>query len=95
MVRRRSDDAAETPAPDLITIEPGSTTFGTLQSNLDRSRSFAASGGKLTRLAFPSTEIQAYGNTAIIYTSYEMDLARGGQSHTERGMATEVFLFKS
>ena len=80
--------------PELITIEPGSTTFGTLQSNLDGSRGFAAGGGKLKRLVFPSTEIQAYGNTAIIYTSYEMDLESGGQSQTERGMATEVFLLK-
>jgi hypothetical protein len=79
--------------PELITIEPGSTTFGTRESTLQGSQSFAAGGGKLTRLAFPSTEIQVYGNTAILYTSYEMDLAAGGQSHTERGMATEVFVF--
>jgi hypothetical protein len=78
---------------ELITIEPGSTAFGTRTSTLEGSQSFAAGGGKLTRLAFPSTEIQAYGNTAILYTSYEMDLASGGQSHTERGMATEVFVF--
>ena len=80
--------------PELITIEPGSTTFGSRGSTLEGSRSFAAGGGTLTRLAFPSTEIQVYGNTAILYTSYEMDLAGGGQSHTERGMATEVFVFK-
>jgi hypothetical protein len=80
--------------PDLITIEPGASSFGTLQSNLDGARGFAASGGKLTRLAFPTTEIQVYGNTAILYTSYEMELTSGGESHAERGMATEVFLFK-
>jgi hypothetical protein len=79
--------------PELITIEPGSTAFGTRTSTLEGSQSFAAGGGKLTRLAFPSTEIQVYGNTAILYTSYEMDLASGGQAHTERGMATEVFVF--
>lgn len=80
--------------PELITIDPGSTAFGTLTSNLDGSRSFAAGGGKLTRLVFPTTEIQSYGNTAIIYTSYEMDLQSGGQTRTERGMATEVFVLK-
>jgi hypothetical protein len=80
--------------PELITIEPGSGTFGTLTSTLDGSRSFAAGGGKLTRIAFPSTEIQVYGNTAILYTSYEMDLQSGGQARNERGMATEVFVFK-
>ncbi|HEX6463958.1 MAG TPA: nuclear transport factor 2 family protein [Vicinamibacterales bacterium] len=79
--------------PELITIDPGSNTFGTRASTLEGSRNFAAGGGKLTRLAFPSTEIQVYGNTAILYTSYEMDLGTGGQSHTERGMATEAFVF--
>ena len=80
--------------PELITIDPGSPAFGTLQSNLEGSRGFAGSGGKLTRIAFPSTEIQVYGNTAILYTSYEMELQSGGQARTERGMATEVFVRK-
>ncbi|HEX3702139.1 MAG TPA: nuclear transport factor 2 family protein [Vicinamibacterales bacterium] len=80
--------------PELITIEPGSRTLGTRTSTLDGSRGFASGGGKLARIAFPSTEIQVYGNTAILYTSYEMDLATGGESHSERGMATEVFVFK-
>jgi ketosteroid isomerase-like protein len=78
--------------PELVTIEPGSTTFGTRASTVAGSKGFAAGGGKLTRIVFPSTEIQVYGNTAILYTSYEMDLSNGGQSHTERGMATEVFV---
>lgn len=78
--------------PELLTIEPGSATPGTRVSTLAASRSFAAAGGRLTRLAFPSTEIQAYGNTAILYTSYEMDLQTGGETRTQRGMATEVFV---
>ena len=80
--------------PELITIEPGSTTFGTLTSTLAGSRGFAAGGGKLTRIVFPTTEIQVYGSTAILYTSYEMDLQSEGKKRTERGMATEVFVNK-
>jgi ketosteroid isomerase-like protein len=80
--------------PELITIEPNSAAFGTRTSTLEGSRSFAAAGGKLTRLVFPSTEIQVYGNTAILYTSYEMDLQSGGQTRRESGMATEVFVHK-
>lgn len=78
--------------PELITIEPESETFGTYTSNLTGSRGFAASGGKLLRLVFPRTELQAYGNTAILYTTYEMDLFAGGKSTTTRGVATEVFV---
>jgi hypothetical protein len=78
--------------PELITIEPGSGTFGTRASTLDGSRGFAASGAKLTRLVFPRTEVQAYGSTVILYTTYEMDLLVSGKTSTERGVATEVFV---
>jgi hypothetical protein len=81
--------------PELITIEPHSDTFGSFTSTMEGSRGFAAGGGQLTRLAFPSTEIQVYGNTAIVYTSYEMDLQSGGQTRSERGMATEAFVLKN
>jgi hypothetical protein len=80
--------------PELITIEPGSSGFGSFTSTMEGSRGFAAGGGKLTRLAFPSTEIQVYGNTAMLYTSYEIDLQSGGQTRSERGMATEAFVLK-
>ena len=80
--------------PELITIEPHSETFGSFTSTLEGSRGFAAGGGKLTRLAFPSTEVQVYGNTAVLYTSYKLDLQSGGQTRSERGMATEAFVLK-
>lgn len=79
--------------PELVTISPD-RPLGTRDSELASSRDFASSGGKLTRLAFPTTEIQVYGNTAILYTSYEFDLQTGGQTRSERGMATEVFVRK-
>jgi hypothetical protein len=50
------------------------------------------SGGKLARLVFPRTDIQSYGNMAILYTTYEMDLVNGGQTSSQRGVATEVFV---
>ena len=78
--------------PELITIEPSSATFGTLESNLEGSRGFAAGGGKLTRLVFPTTEMQAYGATVIVYTTFEMDLLEAGKTRTERGAATEIFV---
>jgi ketosteroid isomerase-like protein len=78
--------------PELITIEAGSGAFGTRASSVDGARRFAASGGKLARLVFPRTEIQSYGNTAIVYTTYEMDLVNGGETATQRGAATEVFV---
>jgi Domain of unknown function (DUF4440) len=78
--------------PELITIESASGEFGTLDSNLAGSRAFAASGGKLTRIVFPRTEIQAYGATAVLYTTYELDVLADGKTTTRRGAATEVFV---
>jgi ketosteroid isomerase-like protein len=78
--------------PELVTIGPGSDRFGSRASNLEASRGFAAAGGKLARLVFPRTEFQAYGNTVILYTTYEMDTVSDGKTKTERGAATEVFV---
>jgi hypothetical protein len=77
--------------PELITLD-GSGAFGSLASNLEQSRGSAASGTTLERLVFPRTEVQAYGSTAILYTTYELDLVAGGKKNTERGTATEVFV---
>jgi ketosteroid isomerase-like protein len=77
--------------PELITLED-SDEFGSRTSTIEGSRGFAASGGKLTRLVFPRTEFQAYGQTVILYTTYEMDVTTGGKTRTDRGVATEVFV---
>ena len=77
--------------PELVTLESAGT-FSNLDANVAASRAFASGGNKVTRLVFPKTEIQAYGATAILYTTYEMDVASGGQTRTERGAATEVFV---
>jgi hypothetical protein len=78
--------------PELVTIDPDSTEFGTFASNLAGARAFAASGGTLTRLVFPRTELQAYGSTVILYTTYELDRSAGARTSTERGVATEIFV---
>jgi len=78
--------------PELITMHSGNDDFGTYDSIVSGSERFAKGGGKLTRLAFPRTEFQAYGNTVIIYTTYELDIEQGGSVRTERGKATEVFV---
>jgi ketosteroid isomerase-like protein len=47
---------------------------------------------KLAKLEFPSTEIQAYGNTAIIYSTYLYELEKDGQRKQSSGRVTEVFV---
>ena len=63
------------------------------KSTLADSRANAASDAKLTRLTFPRTEFQAYGNTAVLFTTYEMDIrSSDGRMRTVRGAGTEVFV---
>ena len=78
--------------PELVTLYPGESGWGTRDAVIEASRAFAAGGGRLVRLEFPRSEVQAYGNTVVIYTSYELDVERGGAVTTERGKATEVFV---
>lgn len=77
---------------ELMTLGPGTDGFTGRDGILAASTRFTSGGGKLLRLAFPRTEIQAYGATAIIYTSYELEVAEGGKNRVERGKATEVFV---
>jgi ketosteroid isomerase-like protein len=80
--------------PELVTLHPGSDAFGTYESIVAGSERFAKSGATLTRLTFPRTEFQRYGNTVVLYTTYELETTNAGKAQTERGKATEVFVFR-
>lgn len=77
--------------PELITLG-AEDDFGTFDVVTKSSAEFAKSGGKLRSLAFPRTEIQAYGATAIIYTTYALETEHDGKVSKEEGKATEVFV---
>jgi len=79
---------------ELITIEAHGDSFGHRAQVLAAAEQTAKSGTRLTRLEFPQTEIQMYGNTAIIYTSYLYELEREGKKSTSSGRATEVFVMR-
>ena len=79
---------------ELVTIGPGGSQFGNRSSILAGSAAVAQSGAKLTRLEFPKTEIQMYGNAAFVYSSYSYDLENNGERKTFSGRATEVFVIR-
>jgi hypothetical protein len=53
---------------------------------------FQAGGGKLLRLEFPRTEIQGFGDVAIIWTSYVVETEENGKRSVSSGRATEIFV---
>jgi len=79
---------------DTVVLEgPVDAPFVRKPQILESARRAAAAGSKLVRLEFPQTELQVYGATAILYTTYLFELENiQGQRQTTTGRATEVFV---
>src|SRR5437016_14216033 len=81
---------------ETIAIDPGGDpNWSGRQKILEGSVEFAKNGGKLIKLEFPKTEIQAYGMTAVIYSIYSYELEVGGKRTTNTGRVTEVFVLRN
>lgn len=80
---------------DTITIEPGGGEFGNQKAVLNGAAQFAQSGAKLARLEFPKTEIQCYGFTAIVYSTYLYELEKDGKHSPNSGRVTEIFVLRN
>lgn len=79
---------------EAVAIEAGSDAWEDRAAILEGSRRFAEGGGRLVRLEFPRTDIQAYGNTFVLYTSYVAEVESQGKRSTTTGRGTEVFVFR-
>ena len=77
---------------ETIAIDNGNEGWSDRAAVLAGAKRFADSGGKLVRLEFPKTEIQVYGNTIIIYTTYLYETEVNGSRSTASGRATEMFV---
>jgi ketosteroid isomerase-like protein len=80
---------------ETIAIESGNNNWSNRQTILDGSIQFVKGGGKLVKLEFPTTEIQVYGATAIVYSNYSYELVQGGQRINQSGRVTEVFVLRN
>jgi len=77
---------------DTVAINAGEEVWHDRASVLAGSADFAASGAKLISLEFPRTEIRAYGDTIILYTTYSYEIESGGKREAYSGRGTEVFV---
>jgi ketosteroid isomerase-like protein len=85
--------ALERLIPDeVITIDPGSEEWSNKARVLSGAKGFAESGAKLVKLEFPKTEMQVYGNTVLIYTTFLYEIESGGKKNVRTGRATEMFV---
>ena len=77
---------------ETISIDDGSKEWGNRASILANAKRLADSGAKLIRLEFPKTEMQVYGNTVILYTTYLYEIEVNGEHKTTIGRGTEIFV---
>jgi hypothetical protein len=77
---------------EAIAIDEGAEAWSDRAAILAGAKRFAESGAKLVKLAFPKTEMQIYGNTIIIYTSYVYEIEANGRREARSGRGTEMFV---
>ena len=77
---------------EVIAINDGEGEWSDRAAVLDGAKRFADGGGKLVKLEFPKTQIQVYGNTVLVYTTYVYEIEMDGKRSTTSGRATEMFV---
>lgn len=78
--------------PETIALASGPDGWTTRDAIVKSSVEFHRSGGTLAKLEFPRTDVQQYGATAILYTSYVFETETKGKKASERGKAVEIFV---
>jgi hypothetical protein len=78
--------------PETIVISAGERRWKHQAAVLRSAAEFRAQGGKLIRLEFPRTEIQQFGEVAILYSEYRVETEMHGKRSFSAGRATEIFV---
>lgn len=76
---------------EVLALDAGGEPWAGRDEVLRRSRAFREAGGRLVRLAFPRTEVRAFGDVAVIFTEYAADLETAEGASAVAGRATELF----
>jgi ketosteroid isomerase-like protein len=78
--------------PETIVISAGEKQWKHQAAVLQSAADFHAQGGKLIRLEFPHTEVQQFGEVAILYSEYRLETVMHGKHSLSSGRATEIFV---
>jgi ketosteroid isomerase-like protein len=77
---------------EFLAIGWGGAEISGRAATIASSRAFKASGGRLVSLSFPETRAQRFGDTVVLYGSYEVTIGTGTKEEHVRGRLTEVFV---
>jgi hypothetical protein len=78
--------------PETIVMSGGEEKWKNQADLLRTAADFHARGGKLVRLEFPRAEVQHFGDVAIIWSSYVVELEVEGKHSTSSSRASEIFV---
>jgi len=77
---------------DAIVISAGEEKWKTQAEVFQSAAEFRTGGGELVRLAFPRTEIQRFGEVAIIWSTYVVETETNEKRSLASGRVTEIFV---
>ncbi|HKH98278.1 MAG TPA: nuclear transport factor 2 family protein [Candidatus Sulfotelmatobacter sp.] len=77
---------------DTIVISSGEGKWKNQADVFRTADEFHAAGGKLIRLEFLRTEIQRFGDVAIVWSEYVVETETKGKRSLSSGRVTEVFV---
>ena len=83
---------AEMVPAGTIVMSGGEEKWRSQADVLQSAAAFHAKGGKLIRLEFPRTEVQHFGDVAIIWSSYVVETEMDRKRSTETSRVTEIFV---
>ncbi|MGB6688567.1 MAG: nuclear transport factor 2 family protein [Terracidiphilus sp.] len=55
---------------------------------------FQSQGGKPVRLEFPRTEIQRFGDVAVVWSNFLVETEESGKRSIDTGRASEIFVYR-
>jgi Domain of unknown function (DUF4440) len=77
-----------------IVISGGEEAWRHQAEVLQSSAAFHASGGRLVTLEFPHTEVQRFGDVAVTWSTYRLEMEVKGKRSVDAGRATEIFVLR-
>jgi ketosteroid isomerase-like protein len=78
--------------PDTIVISGGEEKWKHQVEVFQSAADFQSAGGKLIRLEFPHTEVQHFGDVAIVWSNYSLETETNGKRSVSSGRVSEVFV---
>jgi hypothetical protein len=80
--------------PETIVISAGEQQWKKQADVIRTALDFHRKGGTLVRLEFPRTEVQHFGDVAIVWSRYVVETELEGKRSSSSGRVTEIFVWQ-